>query len=325
MHRELRALPKAHLHLHLEAAMRPSTLLELGAEHGIDVPDMASATTFTDFIALYEAATDVLRRPEDLQRLLRELAEDAAADGAAWVEYFVYPPLWLDRFGSDADALDACLDAARLATEATGVGLGAIVTADRTLDPALGEHIAQVAAARADDGVVGFGLANDETHFPPEPFERAFAIALEGGLMSVPHAGELAGPASVRAALDVLHAERIGHGARSVEDPELVRRLADEGITCDVCPTSNIALSIYPSYAEHAIGTLVDAGVPVTINTDDPLMFGTTLAEEWMLVRDAFGWSDEQMAAIARTSITASAAPDATKAAVLTSIDAWLA
>jgi adenosine deaminase len=321
--RDLAALPKAHLHLHLEAAMRPATLLELGAEHGVAVPDMRGATDFTAFIALYQAATDVLRRPEDLERLLRELAEDARADGAVWVEYFVYPPLWLGRFGSDVDALDVCLDAARLATESTGVGLGAIVTADRTLDPALGESIARVAVARAGEGVVGFGLANDETSFPPEPFEQAFRIAREGGLLSVPHAGELAGPASVRGALDVLHAERIGHGARSVEDPALVRRLADEQITCDVCPTSNLRLELYPSYAEHPIGALVDAGVPVTINTDDPLMFGTTLAEEWTLVRDAFAWDDARMAAIARTSITASAAPAETKAAALQEIEIW--
>lgn len=303
--------------------MRPATLRELGAEHGVAVPDMRAATDFTAFIALYQAATDVLRRPGDLQRLLRELAEDARADGAVWVEYFVYPPLWLGRFGRDLDALDACLDAARLASEATGVGLGAIVTADRTLDPALGEDIARVAVARAGAGVVGFGLANDETHFPPEPFAEAFRIARDGGLLSVPHAGELAGPASVRGALDALHARRIGHGARSAEDPDLLRRLADEGITCDVCPTSNLRLGIYPSYAEHAIGALVGAGVPVTINTDDPLMFGTTLAEEWALVRHAFGWSDGVMAGIARTSITASAAPVETKAAALDAIRSW--
>ena len=323
MTRDRRALPKAHLHLHLEAAMRPSTLRDLASLHGVEIPPL-EFKTFSDFIVLYEIATDVLRTPDDLRRLFVELAEDARDDGAVWVEYFVYPPLWLGRFGSDVDALDVCLDAARLATAATGVGLGAVVTADRTLDPALGEEIARVAASRAGDGVVGFGLANDETHFPPEPFEAAFRIARDAGLLSVPHAGELAGPASVRGAIDVLHADRIGHGARSVEDPDLVRRLAAEGITCDVCPTSNIRLEIYPSHAEHPIGALVDAGVPVTINTDDPLMFGTTLAEEWTLARDAFAWPDETMAAIARTSIESSAAPPETKAGALETIKIWL-
>ena len=316
MSASLRDLPKAHLHLHLEAAMRPSTLRQLAAEHGLPVPTMQppEKMSFTDFIALYQAATDVLRRPDDLRRLLVELAEDARDDGAVWVEYFVYPPLWLGRFGSDEDALDLVLSLQQEVAAATGIGLGAIVTADRTLDPGIAEDWARLAASHRDAGVVGFGLANDETHFPPEPFEKAFAIARDGGLLSVPHAGELAGPESVRGALDVLRADRIGHGVRAVEDPDLVRRLADEQVTCDVSVASNLALGLYPSAREHAIGTLVDAGVPVTINTDDPLMFGPGLLDEYTAIRDAFQWDDERMAAIAATSIAASGAPDDLKA-----------
>ena len=306
--RDLRALPKAHLHLHLEAAMRPSTLDELAAEHGVNAPSM-SLRTFTDFIALYQAATDVLRRPEDLRRLLVEMAEDARDDGAVWVEYFVYPPLWLGRFGGDEDALDLVLELQADAAAATGVGLGAIVTADRTLDPAIAEDWARLAVTRRDAGVVGYGLANDETHFPPEPFEQAFAIAHAGGLLSIPHAGELAGPASVRGALDALHADRIGHGVRAIEDPDLVRRLADEHVTCDVSVASNLALGLYPSIGEHAIRPLVEAGVPVTINADDPLMFGPGLLDEYTAIRDAFAWDDDVMARIAATSIAASGAP----------------
>lgn len=302
----LRDLPKAHLHLHLEAAMRPSTLRELGAEHGIELPPMSGLTTFTEFIALYEAATAVLRREADLRRLVRELAEDAEADGAVWVETFVYPPLWQGRFGDDRDALDMYLDIARGVSDDVGIGLGCIVTADRTDDPARAEHWATIAVDRREDGVVGFGLANDETHFPPEPFERAFRIAIDGGLLSLPHAGELAGPASVRGALDVLHADRLGHGVRAIEDADLVKRLADEQVPCDVSVASNLTLGLYPSIEQHAIGVLVDAGVPVTINTDDPLMFGMSLLEEYAAVQRAFGWSDEVMAGIARTSIDVS-------------------
>jgi adenosine deaminase len=304
----LRALPKAHLHLHLEAAMRPATMRELAARHGVTIPPL-SFSTFADFIVLYQVATDVLRTEADLRRLLREMAEDARDDGAVWVEYFVYPPLWLGRFGDDEAALDLVLDAAADASAATGVGLAAIVTADRTLDPALAERWADLAVSRRGPGLVGFGLANDETRVPPEAFARAFAIAREGGLLSVPHAGELAGPESVRAALDLLHADRIGHGVRAIEDPALVRRLADEQVTCDVCVTSNLTLGLYPSAREHAIGALVDAGVPVTINADDPLLFGSGLLDEYVLVRDAFGWPDELMARIARASLDASAAP----------------
>lgn len=320
--RDLRTLPKAHLHLHLEAAMRRTTLDELAAAHGLPAPPM-SLRTFTDFIALYQAATDVLRRPGDLRRLLVELAEDARDDGAVWVEYFVYPPLWLGRFGSDEEALDLVLGLQADAAQTTNVGLGAIVTADRTLDPSIAEDWSRLAVARRDAGVVGFGLANDETHFPPEPFEKAFSIAVEGGLLSVPHAGELAGPESVRAALDVLRADRIGHGVRAVEDPDLVRRLADEQVTCDVSVASNLVLGLYPSVREHTIGTLVEAGVPVTINTDDPLMFGSGLLEEYTAIRDAFAWDDARMAAIARTSITASGAPATLKTSALAALEIW--
>lgn len=320
--RDLRVLPKAHLHLHLEAAMRRSTLDELAEQHAITIPAL-EFRVFSDFIVLYQLATDLLRTSDDLRRLVRELAEDARDDGAVWVEYFVYPPLWRGRFGSDADALDLVLELSREATAATGVGLGAIVTADRTLDPALAIRDAELAVSRAGDGVVGFGLANDESQFPPAPFEPAFTLARDGGLLSVPHAGELAGPESVRDAIDLLGADRIGHGVRAVEDPDLVRRLADERITCDVSVTSNLVLGLYPSVREHAIGTLADAGVPVTINTDDPLMFGPGLLDEYTAVRDAFGWDDAQMAAIARTSLTASAAPPEIKTDALAALEIW--
>jgi adenosine deaminase len=254
---------------------------------------------------------------------VRELAEDARDDGAVWVEVFVYPPLWLGRFGSDDEALDLVLDAARDATAATGVGLGGIVTADRTLDPALAEDAARLAVRHAGDGVVGFGLANDEAGFPPEPFAPAFRIARDGGLLSVPHAGELAGPASVRGALDALHADRIGHGVRAIEDADLVRRLADEQVPCDVSVTSNLVLGLYPSAAEHAIGPLIAAGVPVTNNTDDPLLFGPGLLDEYTTVRDAFGYDDATMASNARTSITASGAPADRKRDALAAIEIW--
>jgi adenosine deaminase len=253
------------------------------------------------------------------------MAEDARNDGAVWVEYVVYPPLWLGRYGADVDALDLVIELADEAAAATGVGLAAIVTADRTLDPDIASRWAELAVSRGGRGVVGFGLANDEARFGPEPFEKAFVVAKEGGLLSVPHAGELAGPESVRATIDTLRVDRIGHGVRAIEDPSVVRRLADEHITCDVAPTSNLTLGLYPSMREHAIGPLIDAGVPVTINADDPLLFGPGLLDEYTSVRDALGYDDAAMAAIARTSITSSAAPGEVKDRALRDISAWLA
>ncbi|TVT47102.1 adenosine deaminase family protein, partial [Amycolatopsis rhizosphaerae] len=184
---------------------------------------------------------------------------------------------------------------------------------------------AELAAAEAGTGIVSFGLANDEALFPPEPFDRAFAIAREASLISAPHAGELAGPDSVRGALDVLHAQRIGHGVRAVEDPELLHRLADSDVCLDVCPTSNLMLSVVQSLAEHPLPRLIEAGVRCSINGDDPLLFGPGLLEEYELSRTTLGLTDENLAWVARCSIEASGAPKALTADAIARIDAWLA
>jgi adenosine deaminase len=320
----LAELPKAHLHLHLEAAMRPATLHDLAAEHGVQLPPLSGFTTFTEFLRVYEAATECLRRPEDVRRLFVEAAEDARDDGVVWMELHVYPPLWFGRFGDDEATLDLMLDAAASASTSTGVGIGLVVAADRTDGPEAAVRTARLAASRAGQGVTTFGLANDEAGRPPELFAEAFRIARDAGLLSAPHAGELAGPDSVRGALDLLGAQRLGHGVRSIEDPELVRRLADEGVTCDVCPTSNVVLGLYPSIPEHGIGQLLAAGVPVSLNTDDPLLFGAGLLDEYAAVRDGFGLDDAAVAGIARSSIRASGAPDALKRSAERDIDSWL-
>jgi adenosine deaminase len=279
--------------------------------------------TFADFMGLYVAASSVLVGPDEFFRLFREIAEDAAAAGAVWVEVHVDSGLHAPRLGSDDDVFEIVLAGAAAAEAATGVGIGLVVSADRCRDPANAVEQAHRAARHAGPQVVAFGLANDEA-FAPEPFADAFAIARDAGLLSVPHAGELVGPVSVRGALDTLAPDRLGHGVRSVEDPALVRRLADEGICCDVCPTSNLKLSFYPSIEAHPIATLIEAGVPVTLNGDDPLMFDSPLAGEYQLVCDAFGYGDDVMASIARTSIERSAMPADRKHSALTAIDTWL-
>ena len=172
--------------------------------------------------------------------------------------------------------------------------------------------------------MVSFGLANDEAIGPPEPYAEAFAIAKEAGLLSTPHAGELAGPASVRGALDTLDPDRLQHGVRAIEDPELVKRLADSDIVLDVCPTSNLLLSVYPSLAEHPLPQLLDAGIQCSLNGDDPLLFGPGLLAEYELVRTEMGLDDSAMATIARASIDGSGAPDELKSSARRGIDDWL-
>jgi adenosine deaminase len=200
-----------------------------------------------------------------------------------------------------------------------------MVAADRTVEPAIAVDQARIAASRAGRGVVSFGLANDEAIGAPEPYAEAFAIAKEAGLLSTPHAGELAGPESVRGALDTLAPDRLQHGVRAIEDPELVARLADSDIVLDVCPTSNLLLSVYPSMAEHPLPRLLEAGVQCSLNGDDPLLFGPVLLEEYESARAEMGLDDAALASIARASIDGSGAPEALKASARRSIDEWLA
>jgi adenosine deaminase len=323
--RDLRTLPKGHLHLHLEGSMRPTTLVELAETAGIPVPEIRGYGSFTAFSATYVAACQVLETPEQFARLVDEVVEDSVLDGAVWVEPSFYAPHHRNRFGEDEVIVDMVLDALHAAGEKHGVGVGLMLAADRTVDPSVAVEQARLAAERADRGVVSFGLANDEAVGPPEPYAEAFAIAKEAGLLSTPHAGELAGPASVWGALETLQPDRLQHGVRSIEDAELVKRLADSNIVLDVCPTSNLLLSVYPSLAEHPLPQLLEAGVRCSLNGDDPLLFGPVLLHEYEVARTEMGLDDEALAGVARASIVGSGAPDAVKATATASIDQWLA
>jgi adenosine deaminase len=201
-----------------------------------------------------------------------------------------------------------------------------MVSADRTLDPSDAVEQARLAVRHTGHGgVVAFGLANDELLGPPGLFKEAFDVARDAGLLSTPHAGELDGPHSIVTAVEVLGADRIQHGVRAVEREGLPRRLADQQICLDVCPTSNVLLGVVPSLAEHPLPELLQAGVRVSVNADDPLLFGPGLLEEYELCQDAFGLDPLTMARIAASSIECSGACPNTKAEALNAIDEWLA
>ena len=303
--------------------MRPDTLVELAGIYGMDVPETRGYGDFTAFSAMYIAATGALRRPDDLARVVREVVEDAAADGAVWVEPSFVPKLYADRFGGIEEVLEIVVEAGGVASRATGIGVGFMVAADRTLDPSEATEAAEMAVKFANRGVVSFGLDNDEVLGPPERFAEAFAIARGGGLLSTPHAGELVGPESVVAVLDKLGANRILHGVRAIEDAEIVERLASEDVCLDVCPTSNIALGVSQSYDDHPLGALLDAGVACSVNADDSLLFGPGLLDEYTLCRDVFGFDDQRMAVIAAASIEGSGAAEGSKAAARRDIAIW--
>jgi adenosine deaminase len=307
--RNLRDLPKGHLHLHLDGAMRPYTLRELAAGAGLEVPDITTYGSFAAFSDTMDVAQRVLRTEADLTRLVRETVEDAALDGVIWLELSMWPGMTRGKFGGDERVVALVLESALGAAGDGGVGVGLMVAANRNRPPDAAEELARLADRFAGDGVVSFGLDGDEAANPPDPFGRAFRIAKDAGLLATPHAGELAGPESVAAAMDVLGADRILHGVRAMEDPVLVSRVAREGITLDVCPTSNMMLGVVPRMQDHPLPKLLAAGVRCSVNADDPLLFGTGILQEYSLCRELLGLDDEQIAAIARTSLMASAAP----------------
>ncbi|MER5179425.1 adenosine deaminase [Streptomyces sp. NPDC002896] len=323
--RDLRRLPKAHLHLHLEGSMRPATLADLARRQGVPVPDMSAYTTFTDFGLRYDEAVSLVRDEDDLRRIVREVVEDAAADGALWVEPAVNPVRYGERFGrSSAYVLDLMLDEALGTADRLGIGCGLLVTALRHLDPRDAVDLARLAVGSAGSGVVAFGLAADESRYAPEPFADAFALARAGGLIAAPHAGELAGPASVLGALDALGAQRIQHGVRAVEDPGLLTRLAAEGVVLDVCPTSNTRLGVVDSLTAHPLPDLLASGVRCTLAADDSLLFGSGLLDEYETARGVLSLTDRQLADLAVDSLKASGAPQETVAEARKGVEAWL-
>ena len=221
--------------------------------------------------------------------------------------------------------LELVLDSAASATRQTDVGIGIIVAANRTKHPLEARTLARLAAQYAGHGVIGFGLSSDERRGTVADFTAAFLIAARAGLRSVPHGGELAGPGSVRACLDELRADRIGHGVSAAEDPELLARLAASRTTLEVCPTSNVALGVAATARDVPLPKLLSAGVQVALGADDPLLFGPRLAAQYELARSVHGLSDDELAGLARMSVTGSAAPDDVKKRLLAGIDSWLA
>jgi adenosine deaminase len=319
-------LPKAHLHAHLVLSARPETTREHAARYGVDLTDAWTFSSLPELIVRGALAFQVIRTPDDLARLCREFVEDEAAQGVAYTEPMIGLYYFARQFGiSPAEVYEIQYEAFRAASAATGVQVGCMFGILRHDSPEDAQEVARFAAERAGQGAVALGIAGDETIGSLAAFRPAFEIAHEAGLLVVPHAGETVGPASVRAALDELRPHRIAHGVRAVEAPDLLRRLADEQIACDICPTSNVLLGVCPEIALHQLPAMLEAGVPVTLNSDDQLFFGSKVGEEYELVRQTFGLTDEQLAAIARTSARASGASAETKARMLAGIDAWLA
>jgi adenosine deaminase len=335
--RPIEALPKAHLHLHFTGSMRPETLKDLAEKHRIRLPETLrehhllrltpDERGWFRFQRLYDAARQCVRDEEDMRRLVLEAAQDDAAEGSHWLEMQVDPTSYAPHVGGLTPALEIVLDAARDATRTTGCQVAIIVAASRMRHPLDARTLARLAARYAGEGagtVVGFGLSNDERRGDTEEFAGAFRIARNAGLASVPHSGELLGPEHVKRTLAYLNPNRLGHGVRSVEDPETLARVVDAGVALEVCPASNVALGVYPTMAEVPLKTLVDSGARIALGADDPLLFGPRLTEQYRSAREVHGLDDVALAGLARGSIEASCAPAEVKRRLLDGTRSWL-
>jgi adenosine deaminase len=315
-------IPKAELHVHLEGTAPPALIRAIAARNAVAVPEGLLASDerfawrdFLDFLRAYDAAASVIRTDEDLRDIVFAYLRSCAADGAVYVELIASPD-HADAAGlTDAEhfaGLGRGIDDARAAF---GIEALIVVTAIRNLGVARVLEVAERAAARPHPYVVGFNLSGDEARFPPAQFARAYAVAAAAGLGCTVHAGEWAGAPSVAEALE-LPVTRISHGVRAIEDAGVVAELAARAIVLEVCPTSNVALGVVASYEEHPLPALVEAGVPVTLGSDDPPWFGASLGGEYAIARERMGLDEAALREITRTAVGAAFAPDVARTAL---------
>ncbi|MCA9972430.1 MAG: adenosine deaminase [Anaerolineales bacterium] len=339
-------MPKAELHIHLEGAIQPGTLLKLARQHNrVDaLPGDTEAAlrrwfTFTDFphfVRIYVTIQDLLRTAEDFALITYECGADMARQNIRYRELTVTPVTHTDlqNKGVTIEMILAGLEDGRCRARADfGVEMRWIFDVPRNLsfpqagslayDPRPAERTLEYALYGRDRGVVGFGLGGWEPGAPPHPFAHAFTAAKKAGLLSVPHAGETLGPDSVWGAVNELQADRIGHGVRAIEDPHLLALLQERQIPLEVNPTSNLRLGIYPRLAGHPFPHLDRMGLLLTVNSDDPPLFNTDLNQEYAVLAQEFGYDQPGLARIARNAFAVSGAEPALKQQLLAEFDAW--
>lgn len=321
-------LPKVELHLHFEGGAPPGFIRGLAKQKKVDIArifNQDGSYTYRDFwhfLEVYEAATSVVKTPEDFARLCTAVLEESAKNGVVYSETFLSPDFC---GGGDVGAWREYLQAIREAAEAAerdmGVTLRGVVTCIRHFGPEKAKRAALCAAETAGDWLVGFGMAGDEKQGKQRDFAYSFDMAREAGLRLTSHAGEWNGPQEVREAVEDLRVERIGHGVRAAPDLAVVDMLAEREITLEVCPGSNVFLGVYPSLGKHPIDMLRKRGVKVTVSTDDPPFFHTTMRKEYLGLARTFGWDEEVFAEINRTALDAAFCDAATKEAVLKKLE----
>ncbi len=321
-------LPKVELHLHLEGAAPPAFIRDLAKRKKVDIGGIFDEkgnykfADFREFLKVYEAATSVLQTPEDYASLIRAVLAESAASGVVYSETFLSPDFCGNRdLGAWREYLHAIREAAAEAERRDGIILRGIITAIRHFGPDKARKTARCAAETAGDFITGFGLAGDEKQGKPGDFAWSFDLAREAGLRLTAHAGEWGGPDSVRDAIRDLKVERIGHGVRAFEDLKLVDEIAAAGIVLEVCPGSNVALGLYPNWRAHPVAKLAARGVKVTVSTDDPPFFHTTMEREYDELARAFDWDEAALRELGRGAIRAAFCDAKTKETVLKKLE----
>lgn len=316
-------LPKVELHTHFEGCAPPAFIRGLAKEKKVDLskifrPDGSyDYRDFWHFLEVYEAATSVLKSPEDFARLCKAILDESADQGIVYLESFISPDFC---GGGDVGAwkeyLHAIQDAAAEAQRDHGIVMRGVVTCIRHFGPEKAKDAARCAAETAGDWITGFGMGGDEKQGKQRDFAWSFDCAREAGLKLTTHAGEWNGPSEVRDAVEDLGVDRIGHGVNAHSDPALMDLLAERNITLEVCPGSNVFLGVFDALDQHPIQKLRARGVPVTVSTDDPPFFHTTMKKEYEALARTFRWGEEVFRELNKTAIDAAFCDDATRAAV---------
>jgi adenosine deaminase len=330
----LEHLPKPELHVHLDGSLRPATLLELGLSRGIplpshDVDELRSAVvaddarSLTDYLRAFDLTVSVMQDAEALERIAFELAEDQATEHIRYFEVRFCPTLNTQRGLAPEQVLEAVSKGLRRGQTAFGVRSSIIVCALRHLPSSASHELAELAVGFREHGVCGFDLAGPEAGHPVRDHAGAFALAHRSGLPITIHAGEAAGPESIREAMDVGHAVRIGHGTRLWEDPELMARARDGGVALEICLTSNVQTGAVSAYEAHPLRRYFDFGVDVTLCTDNRLVSGVTLTDEYRRARELLSFSWDELVQLARNGFSHAFASAEARAAFLGALDVY--
>jgi len=323
-------MPKAELHVHLEGSVRPETLLKLARRHQValpadDIESLHKWYTFRDFnhfIEIYMTISSCLRTADDIELITREFLMGQAEQNILYSEVTFTPFNQYDNNGLGFhEQMDAINRARAWAERKLGVRMGIIMDIPRLASSESGTMIADWAIERYGDGLIALGLGGPEVDNPPEKFQVAFDKVRASGLPCILHAGETVGPPSIWSAIRVADTKRIGHGVLAIEDPELVAYLRETQIPLEVCPSSNICLKVYPSLEDHSLPELLAQGLYITINSDDPPMFNTTLTNEYLLLHQTFGWDADMIQRMVLNAVNVTLLPESERRAMRSSFE----